>query len=389
MTSMPVASSTRGDQRALDLGARSRRRRRARCGRGGGRPRGSATARRRARGRSGRRAAASSRTAAGPSRTSTRTAASSQSPAPATMVSAEVLVGGVAGAERGGDAALRPAGRAGGEHVLGHEQHPQRRLPARSCSAVVSPAMPEPTTTTSVSAVQPGVGRGSRRGRTVTAVTVDVVDQPGACRPGPRPAAGPRRAPGVGPGRRRAARGSRRRRRARGEHGAGRGSSTGLAPPAASPAGEQRPGQRQRVPSLVRREVDVAAGQRQPVRLAHGRHADASRRPGRGRAPSGGSASAAGSPSRRRRRGPGGPCSSNLATTVSMPAKWPGRIAPSSSSPSGPAVDGDLRRAVGVDVLDRGRPDQVDPGRARTARGRRRACAGSGRGPRSGRTAAG
>ncbi len=43
---------------------------------------------------------------------------------------AEVVVGGVPGAEGGGDATLRPAGRPGGEDVLGHQQHAQRRLPA-------------------------------------------------------------------------------------------------------------------------------------------------------------------------------------------------------------------------------------------------------------------
>ncbi len=42
----------------------------------------------------------------------------------------EVLLGRVTGAERGRDAALRPPGRAGGEDVLGHEQHAQRRLAA-------------------------------------------------------------------------------------------------------------------------------------------------------------------------------------------------------------------------------------------------------------------
>ena len=40
-----------------------------------------------------------------------------------------VLLGGVAGAERGGDAALGPLGRAGGEHVLGDDEDLADRRP--------------------------------------------------------------------------------------------------------------------------------------------------------------------------------------------------------------------------------------------------------------------
>ena len=85
---------------------------------------------------------------------------------------------------------------------------------SRRCSAAVSPAMPEPTTTTSASAVQPGSGRPAGAARDVTGRVIarrsrrserqrHVVDQPGACRPGRRPAgrAAPvRRAPGRGRG---------------------------------------------------------------------------------------------------------------------------------------------------------------------------------------------
>ena len=110
---------------------RWRRRRRARSGRGGGRPRGSATARRRRSWSKSVPSAISSRTASGPSVTSTRTASSSQAPAPATRVSSQVLLGGVPGPERGGDAALGPLGRAGGEDVLGDHQHRAARRAAR------------------------------------------------------------------------------------------------------------------------------------------------------------------------------------------------------------------------------------------------------------------
>ncbi len=71
-----------------------------------------------------------------------------------------VLLGGVARAERGGDAALRPLGRAGVEHVLGDdEDRCSRGAAAWIRSAAVSPAMPEPTTTTSARLVQPGRAR--------------------------------------------------------------------------------------------------------------------------------------------------------------------------------------------------------------------------------------
>ena len=61
----------------------------------------------------------------------------------------QVLVGGVAGTECGGDPALGPLGRARGEEVLGDHHDRADRGEARSWSAAVSPAMPEPITTTS------------------------------------------------------------------------------------------------------------------------------------------------------------------------------------------------------------------------------------------------
>ena len=84
-------------------------------------------ARRRRRGRSSAPSAISPRTASGPSVTSTRTASGSQIPTPAVSVSLQVLLGGVVGAERGGDAALRPARRPVVHQGLGDEQHPAGR----------------------------------------------------------------------------------------------------------------------------------------------------------------------------------------------------------------------------------------------------------------------
>ena len=64
---------------------------------------------------------------------------------------------------------------------------------------------------------------------------------------------------------------------------------------------------------------------------------------GRGRAPSAGSARAAGSPSRRRTQRSGRVRCSSLATTVSTPAKWPGRLAPSRQAAERAGVDPDQR----------------------------------------------
>ena len=141
---------------------RWRRRRRARSGRGGGRPRGSARARRRRSWSKSVPSAISSRTASGPSVTRTRTASTSQTPGAGDQGVVQVLVGGVARAERRGDAALRPLRRAGAEDVLGDDQDLADPA-ARSRSAAVSPAMPEPMTTTSASVVQPGAGAARRR----------------------------------------------------------------------------------------------------------------------------------------------------------------------------------------------------------------------------------
>ena len=52
-------------------------------------------------------------------------------------------------------------------------------------------------------------------------------------------------------------------------------------------------------------------------------------------------------------------CANSLATTVATPSKWPGREAPHSPSPS-PATETVVAKPVGIDLLDRRRPQQVD-----------------------------
>ena len=72
----------------------------------------------------------------------------------------QMLLRGVALAERGGDAALGPAGGAVVQPGLGDDDG--ARPAAAQRSAVVRPATPEPTTTTSASMAQPGAGAVSR-----------------------------------------------------------------------------------------------------------------------------------------------------------------------------------------------------------------------------------
>src|SRR3989440_3276004 len=104
----------------------------------------------------------SSRTRAGPSVTSTSTAAGSLSPTPATRVSSACAPGVTSGPST---AAMPP---------WAHRVEPSSMLTlvttvtcspaARRSRAAVSPATPEPTTTTSVVSAQPGSGARSRRG---------------------------------------------------------------------------------------------------------------------------------------------------------------------------------------------------------------------------------
>ena len=71
---------------------------------------------------------------------------------------------GVLGAQRRGDPALRPLGGAGVEDVLGDHQQLEPRSAAWMRSAAVSPAMPDPMTTTSDRVVHPGSGAVRRCG---------------------------------------------------------------------------------------------------------------------------------------------------------------------------------------------------------------------------------
>ena len=106
--------------------------------------------------------AISSRTASGPSLTSTRTAAGLQAPAPATRVSCSCW----SGLSPGPSAAAIPPWAHWVEPAESTSLVTTRTLPTwcRSRSATVRPAMPEPTTTTSASVVQPGSPAESRPG---------------------------------------------------------------------------------------------------------------------------------------------------------------------------------------------------------------------------------
>ena len=96
------------------------------------------------------------RTASGPSVTSTRTAWLSQRPAPATNVSFSWASG------------ESPSPRAAAMPPCAHFVEPSSTFAlvtsktdkpkVRTCSAVVSPAIPEPTTITSACALHPGAG---------------------------------------------------------------------------------------------------------------------------------------------------------------------------------------------------------------------------------------
>ena len=100
--------------------------------------------------------AISSRTASGPSVTRTRTASRSQAPAPATRVSTSCC----SGVSPGPSAAAMPPCAHCVEPASSTSLVTTSTLPTwpRSRRAAVSPAMPEPMTTTSAVVVQPGSG---------------------------------------------------------------------------------------------------------------------------------------------------------------------------------------------------------------------------------------
>ena len=108
--------------------------------------------------------AMSSRTASGPSVTSARTASTSQAPAPATRVSRRCC----SGVSPGPSAAAMPPWAHCVEPVPRTSLVTTVRCSEGSAawmrSAAVSPAMPEPTTTTSARAVHPGEGAVRRPG---------------------------------------------------------------------------------------------------------------------------------------------------------------------------------------------------------------------------------
>ena len=106
--------------------------------------------------------AISSWTASGPSVTRIRTASASQAPAPATRVSCSCC----AGVSSGPSAAAMPPWAHCVEPALSTSLVTTRILSTcpRSRSAAVSPAMPEPITTTSAVVVQPGSGAVRRPG---------------------------------------------------------------------------------------------------------------------------------------------------------------------------------------------------------------------------------
>ena len=255
------------------------------------------------------------------------------------------------------------------------------------CSAVVRPAMPEPTTTTSASTSQPGSGAASRRGSlTATSPTLSISR---VCRPARPPAAAPARARGSRRGRRRAVRGSRRPRPVS-------AASTPVAMviteqgTVARPRlpGEQRARQRQRMPPIVRAEVDVAARQRQPVRLAHRLDADDLRA----------QIEVLGHQPDQRQllvvllaevRAVGTHHVQELGHDGEDAGEVPGPHLALEQVADRPRLHG---RPARCRAGRRPRPTAPTPRPRRPPRtrpGRRRACAGSGRGPRSGRTASG
>src|SRR5436305_4340713 len=119
----------------------------------------------------------SSRTRAGPSVTSTSTAAGSPSPTPATRVSSACAPGLSNGSST---AAIPPcAHRVEPASILTLVTTVTCSPASRRCSAAVSPATPDPTTTTSVVSSQPGAGARSRRGTVRSIPPVLATGSPG------------------------------------------------------------------------------------------------------------------------------------------------------------------------------------------------------------------
>ena len=120
--------------------------------------------------------ATSSRTRSGPSVTRMRTASGSHSPTPATRVSSRCSCGVSSGSSA---AAMPPWAHCvdpADSTVLVTSS--TRSTRSRSRSAQVSPAMPEPTTTTSALVVHPGAGALSRRGRATAGTVVAGIPAP-------------------------------------------------------------------------------------------------------------------------------------------------------------------------------------------------------------------
>ncbi len=114
----------------------------------------------------------SSRTRVGPSSTSTRTAAGSHSPTPAISVSLACAAGVSSGSST---AAIPPcAHRVDPSSMLTLVTTVTCRPCSRRCSAAVSPATPEPTTSTSVVSLHPGWAAASRRGSSGRSARVDI-----------------------------------------------------------------------------------------------------------------------------------------------------------------------------------------------------------------------
>ena len=96
------------------------------------------------------------RTASGPSVTSTRTAWLSQRPAPATKVSFSCASGESSSPSA---AAIPPCAHfVEPSSTFAFVTRRTDKPKVRTCSAVVSPAIPEPTTITSACALHPGAG---------------------------------------------------------------------------------------------------------------------------------------------------------------------------------------------------------------------------------------
>ena len=111
---------------------------------------------------------------------------------------------------------------------------------------------------------------------------------------------------------------------------------------------------------LLRREVDVARGHREPVALPHGARADHLDAEVEIARPSASPPATAENPSRRRSRNPAGHCVNSLPTTVATPPKKCGRKRSSSPAMAGPSGTMRVAKPSGYIALTSGIPDQVD-----------------------------